>query len=126
MLKCTNHFESLQELENRNYVHPNIELDLAVVDTLKRWNKKHTTIKHDEKFIKLLLVHIFTSQLLAVSSLNRLEPRKIRFIRGLSYFSAIQVKNIILMGVYFIFSPRCFRCASWERYRTVDPFQRRC
>lgn len=72
----------MQEFHNRYYLHSNIELELAVVDTLKKWNKKHETIYHDDKFVRLLLVNIFKSKLLAMSSLNTLDRCKIRFIRG--------------------------------------------
>lgn len=72
----------MQENNDRQYLHCNIRLRLPIIDTLKRWNKKHATVHHDNKFVKLLLVDVFGAKSLKLSSLSSLDPNKIRFIRG--------------------------------------------
>lgn len=54
-----------------------------IVDKLKKWNLKKQNIQHDDNFIKLLLVDVYTSNVLAKSSVGSLNPDKLCFIRGL-------------------------------------------
>lgn len=70
---------------NRRYLHCDIRLQLAVVDSLKKWNK-HSTVHYDTKFLKLLLVDTFGTKALKQSKLDTLDAAKMRFVRGLSLF----------------------------------------
>lgn len=72
---------------NRQYNHCGISLNGSVVATLKEWNV-NKGILYDAKFVRVLLVNVFTTKVLAQSSLSEsltyesLDPDKIRFIRG--------------------------------------------
>lgn len=74
---------TIQELNNRQYVHGDICLQSAVVDNLKKWNRKHSTVHHDVKFIKVLLIDVFTTERLSQSTIDNLDLDKMRFIRGM-------------------------------------------
>lgn len=89
-LKCSwtlevmsNCFVLWQEFGNREYVHADIKIRLPVIDKLKKWNKLNSDIHYDMKFVRLILVDIFTTDVLAKSTLANLDREKIRFIRGL-------------------------------------------
>lgn len=71
----------LQELNNREYNHAGIILRRPVVDKLKTWNVKNS-LHDDDRFVRLLLVDIFTCAVLKTSSFASLDREKIRFIRG--------------------------------------------
>lgn len=73
----------MQELNNRECTHGGVKLRLPVVDKLKQWNKKEASIHHDKKFIKILMVDVFSSALLAESTIDSLDVEKLRFIRGM-------------------------------------------
>lgn len=83
-ISSINHI-SFQEWNERHYVHANITLRLVTVDTLKNWNKHNSSVVHDTKFIKWLLIEIFGSKILRAETLNTLDAEKLRFIRGLFY-----------------------------------------
>lgn len=78
----SNYFVPWQEVGNREYVHGDIKLRLPVIDKLKKWNKLHSDIHYDIRFLRLILVDIFTTDVLAKSSIANLDREKVRFIRG--------------------------------------------
>lgn len=73
----------MQEENARCYCQNNIRIELGVVNILKSWNEKKNTIRYDDKFVKLLLVTIFTTRLLKLASDHSdLDQAKLRFIHG--------------------------------------------
>lgn len=72
---------SFQERNDRIYTYQNIRISVAVIDNLKK--KKYSSVVHDEKFLKLLLLSTFTSKTLkAAKTIHELDASKLRFARG--------------------------------------------
>lgn len=95
----------LQELNERQYVFADIKLRLEVIDTLERWNKSNATVLYDNKFVALLLVDVFKTKKLKVSTLSELDERKIRFIRGSfpDYSFHFPVKAKFRIHIHYIY-----------------------
>lgn len=69
----------------------NIKLSRVVVDKLKEWNKNKNDCEHDTKFVRLLLLSIFTSNVLRDHNgvaVRDLDEKKLRFTRGLIHDSS--------------------------------------
>lgn len=120
--KFTN-FTPLQESNNREYIHAGIRLRLPIVDKLKKWNSKNPSVNGDEKFIKLIMVDIFTTHMLAESSIDTLDKDKIRFARG-SYPENEKNTDKIIAYNNNIFFHRYFRSTNEQQRCTSEPFQR--
>lgn len=78
-----NNFGISQGASNRDYTHVGVQLRRPVVDKLHQWNEnKKSSVQYDVKFIKLLLIDVFTSAVLVKSSINSLDQEKVKFVRG--------------------------------------------
>lgn len=90
----------------RHYTHCDIQLKVETIDALKNWNIHKPSIAQDQKFLRLLLLDMFTTNVLRNSSLKNLDAGKIRFARG-SILSLVFDDIILVMksefGYRFIF-----------------------
>lgn len=71
---------------DRYYTHCDVRMRVETVDTLKKWNIHRTTLDDDKRFLRLLLLEIFTSHVLnesSAESLEALDTAKIRLARVL-------------------------------------------
>lgn len=58
-------------------------MKVETIDTLKKWNISRQAINDDTRFLRLLLLEVFTAHVLIKSSVKSLDADKIRFTRGL-------------------------------------------
>lgn len=75
----------IQQWNDRHYIQSNIKLKVVTVDTLKKWNVERPTVLHDVKFLKLLLLDVFTIKGLRSSNSHTLNEGKTRFVQGLHF-----------------------------------------
>lgn len=90
------------------------------VDALTRWNKEKPYIGEDVRFIRLLLLDVFKATKLITSTLDSLDPEKIRFVRGLFLLLFGMKKKSSDFNSY---SHRYFRQQSKRRHGTCEPLQ---
>lgn len=71
-------------MKHRRYGHCDIVLYFPIINQLKKWNKRND-VTDDDKFVKALLINVFSTNLLKRStSLKDLDAGKIRFVRGIT------------------------------------------
>lgn len=96
----------------RHYTHCDIQLKVETIDALKNWNIQKPSITQDQKFLRILLLDMFTTNVLRNSSMKNLDAGKIRFARGSILFfvfdDIILVPKANLVTVSF-FSVDVFR-----------------